>query len=347
MTAAPTLPTASPPVSLFQKATKKQAKLRLAFEGPAGYGKTFSALTLATTLLGEGERIAAIDSEARSMSKYAHLFDFDVMEIEPPFHPHRFIDAIRAAEEARDDNDKRVYGVIIVDSLSHAWAGAGGTLDIVAELSKTKYRGDSHAAWREGGEIQQELVDAILRSPIHVVAAMRTKADFVREDVERDGRTRTVIRKAGTKTIQRDEFDFEFDVVARFDTPSVATLIKSRVDTLPPETVIKKPGAEFGQTLRKWLEDGAPTPERPAPPARMTQETRQRVDRLRIAASGNKDLKPLYEAAVEILKGAGFTSWSAFLEKGTEAQAMAVEAVFTPETAPEAPEIPEEPQLLA
>lgn len=356
MTAASTaaISAAPAPPSPFQKATKKQAKLRLAFEGPAGYGKTFSALTLASSLLNPGERIAAIDTEARSMSKYAHLFDFDVMELEPPFNPRRFVDAIRAAEEARGEDGKRIYGVIVVDSLSHAWAGAGGTLDLVDELAKTKYRGDSHSAWREGSEIQQELIDAILRSPIHVVAAMRTKADYVREEVERDGRTRTVIRKAGTKTIQRDEFDYEFDVVARFDTPAVATLIKSRVDTLPPETVVKKPDADFAKTLREWLESGAVEAERPAPPARMSAETRQRVDARRMAASESKAMKPHYDAAVEILKAAGFTSWRAFLDKGTEETAIAVEKALTPEPSPDVktPAEPEngevkQPQLVA
>lgn len=358
MTAAATptqAPPATPSPSPFQKATKKQAKLRLAFEGPAGYGKTYSALTLATALAEPSQRIAAIDTEARSMSKYAHLFDFDVMELEPPFNPRRFVDAIRAAEEARNEDGSRIYGVIVVDSLSHAWAGAGGTLDMVDELAKTKYRGDSHSAWREGSEIQQELIDAILRSPLHVVAAMRTKADFVREEIERDGRTRTVIRKAGTKTIQRDEFDYEFDVVARFDTPAVATLIKSRVDTLPPETVVKKPGAEFAGTLKKWLAEGALDPERPAPPPRMSEETRKRVDALRMAVSSNKERKAQYEAATTLVQGYGFTAWRPFFEKGTEAQALEVEAALsaTPKSVePETPADPgngevKQPQLVA
>ncbi len=229
----------------FQKATKKQAKLRLALEGPAGFGKTYTALMIATNLA-DNAKIAFIDTEAGSASKYAHLFQFDVIEMGPPFDPRRAVEAIGMAVAGG-------YDVAIIDSLSHFWQGKGGLLEIVGEIGRTKYHGDSHRAWKEGGEIEQELIDAILRSPIHVIGAMRTKRDYVRTTDE-NGKTK--IRAAGTKTIQREEFDFEFDVVGRFDVPSVLTVMKTRVDTLPPETVVDKPGAEFAAILRTWLETG-------------------------------------------------------------------------------------------
>lgn len=228
---------------MFTRATKKKAKLRLALEGPAGFGKTYTALTLAREL---GKKTAFVDTEAGSASKYAHLFDFDVIELGPPFHPDRAVEAIDAAVEA-------AYDTVVVDSLSHFWQGDGGLLNIVNEIARTKYRGDSHRAWNEGGEIEQRLINAILRSPIHVIGAMRTKKDYVRSEV--DGKTK--IRAAGTKTIQREEFDFEFDLVGRFDVPTVLTILKSRCDTLPPETVIDKPGVDLAAALRSWLEDGA------------------------------------------------------------------------------------------
>jgi hypothetical protein len=189
--------------------------------------------------------VAYVDTEAGSASKYAHLFAFDVNEMQPPFHPRRAAEAINEAVAGG-------YDVVIVDSLSHFWQGKGGLLELVDEIARTKYRGDSHRAWNDGGEIERELIDAILRSPIHVIGAMRTKRDYVR--VEENGKTK--IRAAGTKTIQREEFDFEFDLVGRFDVPSVLTVTKTRVDTLPPETVIDKPGAEMAALLKTWLSDG-------------------------------------------------------------------------------------------
>lgn len=238
----------SAPVMAFQKAAKRQSFLRLALEGPAGYGKTYTALEIATRLA--PGKVAFLDTEAGSASKYADLFDFDVIEIEPPFHPARAVAVVEAAEGMG-------YGVVILDSLSHFWTGAGGLLELVDEIARTKYRGDSHRAWKEAGDIQQALVDAILRSKLHVIAAMRTKADYVRETItDKDGREKTKIRKAGTKTIQRDEFDYEFDIIGRFDVPTIMAITKSRCAALPPETIIEKPGADFTETLTAWLGSG-------------------------------------------------------------------------------------------
>lgn len=233
---------------MFQKAAKRQSFLRLALEGPAGYGKTYTALEIATRLA--PGKVAFVDTEAGSATKYADLFDFDVVELNPPFHPKRAVEAIAAAEQAG-------YGAVIVDSLSHFWTGDGGLLELIDEIARTKYRGDSHRAWQDGGQIQQALVDSILRSKLHVLAAMRTKKDYVRETyTDKDGREKTKIRAAGTKTIQRDEFDYEFDIVGRFDVPTVMAIVKSRCADLPPETMIEKPGEEFTQVLAKWLSSG-------------------------------------------------------------------------------------------
>lgn len=235
----------------FTKATKQQAYLRLALEGPAGFGKTYSALEVAQHLVANGKRVALLDTEAGSASKYAHIFDFDHAPVDPPFNPLVAVDAVRSAVASG-------YGAIVLDSLSHFWNGSGGLLEMVDEIARTKYRGDSHRAWKDAGDLQQQLVDAILRSPIHVIACMRTKKDYVREEVEKDGRMVTRIRAAGTKTVQRDEFDYEFDLVGRFDTPTNLAIVKSRCETLPPETIVAKPGADFARVLDAWLGDGEP-----------------------------------------------------------------------------------------
>lgn len=236
-------------MNTFTRATKRQSYLRLALEGPAGYGKTYTALVVATTLA--PGKVAFLDTEAGSASKYADLFEFDVIEMNPPFHPDRAVAAIKDAEAAG-------YGAVICDSLSHFWTGEGGLLEVVDQIARTKYRNDSHRAWNDAGVIQQALVDAVLRSKLHVLAAMRTKKDYVRETYTdpKTGAEKTRIRAAGTKTIQRDEFDYEFDIVGRFDVPTMMAIVKSRCAALPPETVVEKPGAEFVATLAEWLGSG-------------------------------------------------------------------------------------------
>ena len=144
----------------FTKATKKKAKLRIALEAPSGFGKTYTALLVATQLLeGTGKRIAYLDTEGRgqgSAAKYAHRFDFDVDEIKAPFDPARIIESINDAI-AGD------YGAWICDSWSHFWTGEGGMLEIVDRISRTKYRGDSHRAWGDEavGGLEQRVLDAL------------------------------------------------------------------------------------------------------------------------------------------------------------------------------------------
>jgi len=71
-------------MSQFHKAERKKGKLRLAIAGPAGSGKTYSALLIA---LGLGGRIAMIDTERGSGELYDHLGEYDACTIHPPFEP--------------------------------------------------------------------------------------------------------------------------------------------------------------------------------------------------------------------------------------------------------------------
>jgi hypothetical protein len=234
----------------FRKAEKRQAKLRMALVGPAGSGKTYSALSIASHL---GERIAVIDTEHGSASKYADIFTFDVMELET-FHPQRYIDGITYAEMAG-------YDVLIIDSLSHAWAGKDGVLELVDRAAKSNRsnssgQGNSFGAWRDITPIQNALIDRILGAKLHVIATMRTKTEYVQE---KDERNRTVVRKVGTQPVQRSESEYEFDVVGDLDQDNTLIVTKTRCPALTG-AVIPKPGQQVADTLTAWLQ-GAPEPE--------------------------------------------------------------------------------------
>src|SRR5471030_2377881 len=105
----------------LQQASRKNAKIRMALQGPSGSGKTYSALLLAFGLCNDWSKIAVIDTENHSSELYAHLGNYQVLHIEPPFSPERYIEAIKVCEEADVE-------VIIVDSISHEWEGIGGIL---------------------------------------------------------------------------------------------------------------------------------------------------------------------------------------------------------------------------
>ena len=229
----------------FQKATKKQAKLRLALIGPAGSGKTYSALTLATHLVPNG-RIAVIDSERGSASKYADRFNFDVEEL-MTFHPQRYIQAINDAQTAGYDD------VLIIDSLSHAWIGKDGALELVDRAAKRNTNGNSFAAWREVTPLHNALVDAMLAARLHIIVTLRSKMEHV---MDKDEKGKPIVRKVGMQPIQRDGLEYEFDVVGDLDQDNTLVVSKTRCSDLSGAD-IPKPGKELAATLATWL-DGEP-----------------------------------------------------------------------------------------
>lgn len=225
----------------FKPATKKEAKLRLAITGISGAGKTYTALALATRM----GKVAVLDTEHDSASKYADQFNFDVQQLEPPFHPKHFIEAIREAEKAG-------YSALIIDSLTHVWRGEGGILSLVNGMTLSSKSGNSAIAWNDLGDpLYQQLVDAILRSDIHIIGTVRSKQKHEMEKDERTGKNRLV--RVGVRPIQREDFHYEFDLVLDMDASNTGTVIKSRCKDLPAGTRIPKPGRATADILKQWL----------------------------------------------------------------------------------------------
>lgn len=231
----------------FQKATKKESLLRMAITGPSGGGKTYTALTIGAALI-PSAKVALIDTERGSASKYADQFSFDVLELDD-FRPAVYVRAIEAAQA-------NGYNVLIIDSLSHAWFAQGGVLSIVDDEAARSKTGNTFMAWRKGTEVQNQLVDAILASKMHVIATMRSKTEYV---IETDSRGKQVPRKIGLAPVQRDGVEYEFDVVAEMDITNTMLVQKSRCPALT-NAVIERPGADVAATLRAWLSDGDPAP---------------------------------------------------------------------------------------
>jgi len=244
----------------FKKATKSQAKARVAVFGPSGAGKTFSCLRIATGLAGGG-RVAVIDTEGAktkdkegnvielsSAAKYADRFDFDVLNMVEDKSIESYCEAIRDA--AREG-----YDVLIIDSLSHAWQTL---LEEVEKLAKAKYRGNTWSAWSEGTPLQRKLVGAILAFPGHVLATMRSKTEWTTVD---DGRGKKSPQRVGLAPEQGKGVEYEFDLLVEISTEHIANVIKDRSGKFQ-DKLIEKPGEEFGKDLAAWLSDGLPSPVR-------------------------------------------------------------------------------------
>ncbi len=229
---------------MFTKAQRTQAKLRLALCGPAGSGKTYSALLIAQGLAPEG-RIALIDTERGSGSLYSHLCEYDIAPLSPPYSPDRYIQLIQQAEQSG-------YEVLIIDSLSHAWAGEGGILDLHDKASLASRSGNSFAAWREVTPKHNALIDTLISAGLHVIATMRTKTSYEIAD-DSQGRKRPI--KIGLAPIQRDGLEFEFSTVLDLSVQGhIASVGKDRTGLFDGSHFV--PNAGTGEALRDWLAGG-------------------------------------------------------------------------------------------
>lgn len=255
----------------IRKAVRRKAKLRLGMVAPSGAGKTYSALQLA---FGMGGKVGMIDTEHGSGDLYANLGDYDIINIEAPYTVQKYRDAIAAFE-------REGYDVIIIDSLSHAWAGDGGLLDKQGKIADSG-RGNSYTAWRTITPEHNGLIDAMLRSPCHIIATMRAKVEYV---IEKNDRGKDTPRKIGLAPVQREGMDYEFSVVFDIDSQHVAHASKDRTSLFDGQYFTIT--TDTGKSLLDWLESGADDPLAPAIKAITEAAT---IDNLR----------KQYEAAVEL-----------------------------------------------
>jgi hypothetical protein len=228
----------------IRKARRSATKLRLLLTGPSGAGKTWGALQIAK---GMGGKTVVIDTEEGSSDLYDHLHDFDVIDLRPPFSPERYIEAIKAAEEAG-------YEVIVIDSVTHCWSGPGGCLEILEDVAKAQFRGNTWSAFSVITPRWRAFVDAILRSPAHVICCGRSKT----ETAQVDDHGKKKVAKLGMKLEARDGLEFEFTcVLDLIHDGHYATVSKDRTGLFAGDPKPITPAT--GERLAAWLAGGTPT----------------------------------------------------------------------------------------
>jgi hypothetical protein len=246
----------------FKPAIKSKLFARIALIGPSGSGKTYTALSIATAL---GQKVAVIDTEHGAASKYADLFRFDVLEL-TSFDPRTYMEAIRSAQEAG-------YDTVVIDSLSHAWAGSGGVLEQVDQISRRNKSGNSFAAWWDVTPLQNQLVETMLGAKMHIVATIRSKMEYAQQYDDTTKKTRVV--KLGLQPVQRDSIEYEFDIIGEMDMDNYLTISKTRCPQLKGQ-MIERPGAALAETIGAWLNSG--DGERKANPTQFDQLESRIVD---------------------------------------------------------------------
>jgi hypothetical protein len=228
----------------IRKAERKKARLRLGIAAPSGAGKTYSALLLA---FGLGGKVGLIDTEHGSGDLYVHLGEYDIINIEAPYTVRKYLDAIKEFEDAG-------YTTIIIDSLSHAWAGEGGLLDKQGKIADSG-KVNGFAAWRAVTPEHNSLVEAMLKSPCHIIATMRSKQEYV---IETNEKGKQAPRKVGLAPVQRDGVEYEFGVMFDIDIHHIASSTKDRTGLFDGEYF--KITQDTGKKLLAWLEQGVEAP---------------------------------------------------------------------------------------
>jgi hypothetical protein len=237
---------------VIEQAVRRGNRARVALAAPAGGGKTFTALILAVELAKGGE-ILVIDTERGSASLYADEFEFKTIRFEPPYDPRELAAVLAQVGPS--------FAVVVIDSLSHFWMGAGGTLDIV-DAGAARARGNTYAGWKDGTPAQTQMVDAMLNSPAHIIATMRSKTEYVLE--QKNGKSVPV--KVGMAPVQRDGIEYEFTVTADLDIDHRLMVGKTRCRPLSGKTYAAGGAAEMGQVLAAWLDEAPPEPKTAEPP---------------------------------------------------------------------------------
>ena len=222
----------------IQQANRQLAHIKLAIQGPSGSGKTYSSLLLAYGLCSDWHKITVIDTENGSANLYAHLGQFNVLTLDPPYSPERYISALEMATETSE--------VIIIDSISHCWEFL---LDFHSNLS-----GNSFTNWAKVTPRQKSFVNEVLQVNTHVICTMRTKQDYVLN--QKDGKY--VPEKVGLKAIQRDGIDYDFTLVFDIDQKHHCKASKDRTGLFMdnPEYSHFMIDKKTGERIKTWIGQG-------------------------------------------------------------------------------------------
>jgi hypothetical protein len=224
----------------LQQTQRHNIKLRLGISGASGFGKTYSALLLAYGMTQDWSKIAVIDTENASASLYSNLGSFNVLNLNAPYSPERYIQAIEVCEKSNIE-------VIIIDSITHEWQGEGGCLQIHEQL------GGRFQDWAKVKPRHQKFIDAILQSKCHIITTTRRKTDYSL-DIGSNGKSKVV--KHGTKEITSEGFEYELTVnFELINENHLCKVSKDRTNLFSgkPEFVIN---SAVGKKLKDWCNEG-------------------------------------------------------------------------------------------
>lgn len=232
----------------IKKAVREQIYTKIALMAPSGGGKTYSSLRLATGMAREIEKetgkkakILMGNTEESRGYYYADEFDYDIVDIDAPHNPEKYVELINLAVE-------NGYDILIIDSSSHEWEGKGGCLDIQQQA------GGTYQAWSRITPRHQKFIEAISNSPIHIIATMRGKDQYEMVKDEKTGKS--AVQKLGVGAKQRDGFEYEFTCTFLIDQKTNAAETQkdnTHIFEGQGSTILTE---KHGEEIIKWANSG-------------------------------------------------------------------------------------------
>lgn len=227
----------------IQKAVRENVAVKVALMSPSGGGKTYSSLRLATgmademeKITGERPRILMGNTEGARGRYYANEFEYDIVDIDPPYNPEKFVQFIQFAE-------REGYRILILDSASHEWEGKGGCLDLHTQA------GGRYQDWAKVTPRHDQFIEAMSKSPMHIISTMRGKDKY---EMEKDDSGKTTVSKLGLGAKQREGFEYEFTCTFLIDQrTSLATYQKDNTHIFENDAAVVLT-EEHGRRIIRW-----------------------------------------------------------------------------------------------
>ena len=231
----------------IKKAKREKIYVKIALMAPSGGGKTYGSLRLATGMAeelkkqtGKDSKILLANTEQKRGYYYANEFDYDIIDIEAPHNPEKYVELIELATSEG-------YDILIIDSSSHEWEGKGGCLELHQQA------GGTYQAWGKVTPRHNKFISAIADSPIHIIATMRGKDQY---EVNKDDRGKTSVQKLGVGAKQRDGFEYEFTCTFLIDQKTnCAEVQKDNTHIFENEGSVLLT-EKHGEKIIKWANSG-------------------------------------------------------------------------------------------
>ena len=231
----------------IKKALREKIYVKIALMAASGGGKTYGSLRLAKGMAEEIEKetgkkakILMANTEAKRGYYYADEFDYDIVDIDPPHNPEKYVELIEFAVQEG-------YDILIIDSSSHEWEGKGGCLELHQQA------GGTYQSWAKVTPRHNKFINAIADSPIHIIATMRGKDQY---EMNKDEKGRATVQKLGVGAKQRDGFEYEFTCTFLIDQKTnTAEIQKDNTHIFDTEgpTILTE---NHGKKIIQWANSG-------------------------------------------------------------------------------------------